>query len=57
MIFSYAYSLSDFRLDSGYIIYSYAYEKRAFSLASFDSLRSSTTLLVQIYAQKTHANT
>ena len=32
-------------------------KKRAFSFASFDSLRSSTTLFTQIYARKTHANT
>ena len=33
------------------------YKKRELSFASFDYLRSSTTLFTQIYAQKTHAIT
>ena len=32
-------------------------KKRALSFASFDFLRFWTTLLIQIYAQKTHADT
>ena len=32
-------------------------KKRALSFASFDYLRASTTLMFQINARKTHANT
>ncbi len=53
----FAYSLSDFR-HSPNIDFKFIHTKKAWAFArSFDFLRFWTTLLTQMYARKTHANT
>ena len=38
-------------------IHTYAHKKRGLFACSFDLLRFSTTLVIQIYARRTHADT